>query len=247
MRIRHVALGLAGFIALGFVATAQAQIDDKQFAAAFERFASSEDGQAKLAKAVEDSFKAKQQRDQQAQFEEYFKNPVKIEVGKAPTKGPKDAKITIIEFSDFECPFCKKGADNMDAVLKMYPTQVRLAFKNLPLPMHKEATPAAKAALAAGKQDKFWEMHDILFNTQKSLNAAFYESKAKELGLDLAKFKADMESAELAEQVKSDAAEAGKFGIQGTPGFFVNGVPVKGAYPPDTFKMIIDRLLKEQK
>ena len=249
MRMKHIALGitflaLTGAVSAARAQTAPAQINDKQFAAAFEKYVASEEGQVKLAKAVEDAFKAKQMRDQQAQFEEYFKNPVKIEAGSSPVKGPANAPITIIEFSDFQCPFCKRGKETMDAVLKEYPTQVKLVFKNLPLPMHPQAKPAAKAALAAGKQGKFWEMHDALFASHDKLAPALYEEKAKELGLDVAKFKADMESTEVENQVKSDAADATAFGIQGTPGFFVNGVPVKGAYPIEHFKSIIDRLLK---
>lgn len=131
----------------------------------------------------------------------------------------------------------------MEKVLEMYPNDVKLVFKNLPLPMHPEAGPSARAALAAGKQGKFWEMHDAFFQNQAKLNENFYVEKAKSLGLNVDKFKADMASNEIAEMVKNDAAIAQQNDISGTPGFFVNGVAVKGAYPPEHFKKIIDRWL----
>ncbi|MCB0317866.1 MAG: thioredoxin domain-containing protein [Bdellovibrionales bacterium] len=151
----------------------------------------------------------------------------------------------MVEFSDFQCPYCKRGADTMAEVLKAYPNDVNLVFKNLPLPFHKQAGPAAKAALAAGKQGKFWEMHDRLFNNQQRLSAGFYEEQAKDLGLDVEKFKTDLNDPELEKQLKADMDLAQKHGISGTPGFFVNGVEVRGAMPVDHFKGIIDRWLKE--
>jgi protein-disulfide isomerase len=183
----------------------------------------------------------------QAELEEQFKSPVNIELGDAPVKGPANAPITIVEFSDFECPYCARGASTVEEVLKAYPDKVKVAFKNLPLPFHKNADPAARAALAAGKQGKFWEMHDLLFENQRGLNQAYYEASAKKLGLDMAKFKADMESEAIKKQVKDDAALAKKVGISGTPGFSVNGVLVKGAYPFAHFKQIIDRWLEMKK
>ena len=110
---------------------------------------------------------------------------------------------------------------------------------------HKQAKPAAAAALAAGEQGKFWEMHDALFNNQRSLSPTFYEEQAEKLGLDVDKFKKDMESEAIQKQIDEDVKLAGKHGISGTPGFFVNGVAVKGAYPLDHFKKIVDRWLKQ--
>jgi len=229
---------------------ALAEISEKDFAAALEKFAQTDKGRELIGSTVEKYFQGRQadaakKREEQmaAEMETQFKNPVTIDVGASPTKGDKDAKVTIIEFSDFQCPFCKRGADTVDAILKKYPKDVKVAFKNLPLPMHPEAGPSAKAALAAGKQGKFWEFHDALFNNQQKLNAAFYEEQAKTLGLDIEKFKKDMASEEIAKQVKEDEELAKKHGISGTPGFFVNGVAVKGAYPVEHFSRIIDRWL----
>ncbi len=212
----------------------------------------SEEGRNVIGNSVEEYFKkkqeemrAKQERADGQDLEEQFKNPVKIEAGNSPVKGPKDAKITIIEFSDFQCPFCKRGKDTMDQILKAYPKDVKLVFKHLPLEFHKQAKPAAIATLAAGKQGKFWEMHDIFFDNQQSLNEEFIMTTAQKLGLNMDKFKADMASDEIAKQVKDDSELARKNGISGTPGFFVNGVAVKGAYPYDHFKGIIDRWLNK--
>lgn len=223
---------------------------DAEFAAKMDKYLQTEKGQESIGKAVEAYAKQAEERArkeaeerQQREFEEAFKNPVQIEIGNSPVKGPADAKITIIEFSDFQCPYCKRGKDNMEKVMEMYPKDVKIVFKQLPLGFHQQATPAAKAALAAGKQGKFWEMHDKLFDNQGKLSDSFYEETAKELGLDMTKFKADVASDEIAQQIKDESALASKVGISGTPGFFVNGVPVKGAYPPEHFKKIIDRWL----
>lgn len=233
-------------------APAVADISDKDFSTSFERYLQSDAGVAKIGAALERYFQKKQQEamkqqeDQaKADVEEQFKNPVKIDPGKSPAKGPADAKVTIIEFSDFQCPYCKRGRDTMDEVAKSYPKDVKIVFKHYPLPFHKEAEPAAKAAWAAQQQGKFWEFHDALFNNQDKLGTDFYLATAKELKLDEAKFKADMNSEAASKQVKEDAEIGSKNGIQGTPGFFVNGVAVKGAYPASHFKQIVDRWLNE--
>jgi protein-disulfide isomerase len=231
---------------------ARAEVSEKEFNELMEKYLATEAGQDKVGKASKSFFIREQQNEQkrvveqqQAQMEEYFKKPIQVDVGKSPVKGPASAKVTIVEFSDFQCPYCEKGKNIMDQVSKAYPNDVKIAFKNLPLAFHKEAKPAAKAALAAGKQGKFWEMHDALFDDQQNLGAAMYEQKAKDLGLDVAKFKADMNSAEIDAQIEDDTKLAEKLGIQGTPGFIVNGVPVKGAYPFEHFKQIIDRWLAQ--
>ncbi len=233
---------------------AQAEISDADFAKAMEKYLASKDGKKSLGSTVETYFKQRQQemrkeREQKAQadMEEQFKNPVKVAVGTSPTKGPKDAPVTIIEFSDFQCPYCVRANATIEQVVKEYGDKVRVAFKHLPLPFHKQAEPAARASLAAGNQGKFWEMHDALFKNQRNLNPAFYEKTAKELGLDVAKFKKDMESEAVKKQIEDDKALAKKHGISGTPGFFVNGVAVRGALPFDHFKTIVDRWLEMKK
>jgi protein-disulfide isomerase len=216
-----------------------------------KKYLASAEGESELGKTVENYFQKRQQEAMKAEedrakaeAENQFKNPVKIDLGNAPVKGPANAKVTIVEFSDFQCPFCRRGNDTVAQVLKMYPNDVKVAFKHKPLPMHPEAEPAARATWAAQKQNKFWEMNDELFANQDKLSSAFYEEAAKKLGLNIEQFKKDMASPEAAAAVKADAELGDKLGVQGTPNFFVNGVAVRGAYPADHFKGIIDRWLK---
>ena len=237
--------------ALSSVALAEG-MNQEQFNKFMTSFLTTDDGQKTVGEATQKYFQ-KLQKDKRkveeskrkGELEDAFKKPVVVDAGDSPFKGPADAKVTIIEFSDFECPFCTRGKKTMEDVAKAYPKDVKVVFKNLPLAFHKNAEPAAKAALAAHKQGKFWEMHDKLFDNQRALNDEFYMATAKELGLDVDKFKADMASDDITKQIEADKELAKKHGITGTPGFFVNGVPVKGAYPLDHFKGIIDRWLSD--
>lgn len=248
---RKLAIGLVTGVTVASSSLASAQMDDQAFAKAIEKYLASDTGQMAVGKAADAGFrklrdqmrKDEESRDK-AEMEEQFKNPIKIEVGNSPVKGPANAKVTIVEFSDFQCPFCQMGANNVEQVLKKYPNDVKLVFKNLPLPMHAQAKPAAKAALAANKQGKFWEFHDAFFANQQKLGPAFFEQKAKDLGLDMDRFKKDMESPELDKQVDEEMALAQQHGVMGTPGFIVGGVAVKGARPPEYFDQIIQRVLK---
>lgn len=231
---------------------AYSDFDQKQFNEMFAKYIGSKEGQDAIGSAVEKYFKERQEqvqkeREQQqlAELEKQFKAPVKVPAGNSPVKGPKDAPITIIEFSDFQCPYCSRANTTVEQILEAYPKEVKVVFKNLPLGFHKEADPAARAALAANKQGKFWEFHDKLFENQAKLSSSLYKEIAKDLKLDLTKFEEDMNSKEIKDQVKADTELAREVGISGTPGFFVNGVAVKGAYPLPHFKMIIDRWLKQ--
>ena len=229
-----------------------ADMDQQAFNKAMDSYLSDEANLEKVGNALEQYFRAKRDKQRVAaekaeeqRLEDQFKNPVTIDIGNSPTKGPENAKITLIEFSDFQCPFCSRGMQTMEAVLKEYPNDVKLVFKHLPLPFHPQAKPAARASIAAGKQGKFWEMHDALFENQKNLSDETYMNLAKEIGLDLAKFKKDYEDPEVAKMVEEDAALATKLGVRGTPGFFVNGVQVRGAQPLPKFKELIDRWLSK--
>jgi protein-disulfide isomerase len=169
-----------------------------------------------------------------------------IEVGNAPSMGPKNAPITIVAFSDFECPFCGRVVPTLHQLEQEYKGKIRIAFKNQPLPMHPNAKPAAEAALAAGEQGKFWEYHDKLFANQRALDRASLEKYAQELGLDVGKFKSALDSGKFAAQVTADMAEAGRVGVSGTPSFFINGRSLVGAQPVDAFKRVIDEELKKK-
>lgn len=169
----------------------------------------------------------------------------KVEVGEANSKGPKDALVTIVEWSDFQCPFCSRVNPTIDTLMKDYDGKLRVAFKHNPLGFHKRAMPAAIAAEAAGRQGKFWEMHDKLFANGRNLTDENFEKWAKELKLDVKKFKADMEDESIAKAVTEMQRQGAQLGARGTPAFFINGRFLSGAQPVANFKKIIDEELKK--
>jgi protein-disulfide isomerase len=137
------------------------------------------------------------------------------------------AKISIVEFSDFECPYCGAAHPALSSLLSQFDGQVNLVFKNFPLDGHKNSTPAARAAGAAQLQGKFWELADLLFEHQRELNADKIHELAKQAGLDLTRFEADFVSPAVQQRVDNDKKEGAGLGIQGTPSLFVNGRPYK--------------------
>ena len=157
-----------------------------------------------------------------------------------PSIGPETAKVTIIEISDFQCPFCSRAYTTLEDLRKQYPNDLRVVFVNQPLPFHQNAKPSAIAAIAAHKQGKFWEMYSKLFPNQQGLSDENYKKWAQEIGLDMKKFEADLKDPEVAKTVERDMAVATALGVRGTPGFFINGVNVSGAQPIENFKKIID-------
>lgn len=167
-----------------------------------------------------------------------------IPVGNSYVKGPDDAKVTIVEFSDFQCPFCSRATDLINQILKAYPDDVRLVYKNFPLSFHKQAMPAAKAAIAAGKQGKFWEMHDIIFENYRTLADDKYPEYAEEIGIDVEQFKVDMADKSTADQVSAEMRQASKVGVRGTPTFFINGKKPQGR-SFEIYKSIIDEEIKK--
>jgi protein-disulfide isomerase len=170
---------------------------------------------------------------------------VNIKLGDAPVKGPASAPITVIEFSDFQCPFCGRVNPTLKEIEDQYKGKVKIAFRNLPLPFHDKAHLAAEAALAANEQGKFWPMHDKLFANQQALDRPSLEKYAQELGLNMSKFTAALDSGKFKDKVDSDAKEGASFGATGTPTFFINGTRLVGAQPADKFKAVIDAELKK--
>jgi protein-disulfide isomerase len=171
--------------------------------------------------------------------------PGQVEAGPAGTPATAtDAKIEIIEFSDFECPFCSRVNPTLDRLKSELKGDMKISFMHQPLPFHQNAKPAAIAAEAARRQGKFQEMHDKLFANQKALTAADLEKYAGEIGLDMAKYKADIADATLAKLVDRHQAIANAVGATGTPAFFINGQNIKGAQPYEKFKEIVDAELK---
>jgi protein-disulfide isomerase len=173
----------------------------------------------------------------------------RVALGDAPQKGSAEAKVTIVEWSDFQCPFCGRVMDTLHQIEKTYGTDVRFLFKQNPLPMHPDAPYAAKASIAAGKQGKFWQMHDKLFEAnnsrqQDALKQDKVDQMARDLGLDMERYQRDVNAPETAQAIRDDQAQAAKLGANGTPHFFINGARVSGAMPYDSFKVVIDTQLK---
>ncbi|HET6413406.1 MAG TPA: thioredoxin domain-containing protein [Anaeromyxobacter sp.] len=163
--------------------------------------------------------------------------------GDDPVRGNVRAPVTVVLFSDFQCPFCGRIEPTLVEVQKAYGDKVKLVWKHQPLPMHPQAEPAAVAAEAAREQGKFWEMHDKLFQNQQALSPQVYAQFAKEIGLDMQKFEASLQSGRGKARIQEDEAVAGRIGVNGTPTLFVNGERVVGAVPFDTIKAVIDRQL----
>jgi protein-disulfide isomerase len=163
----------------------------------------------------------------------------------APTKGAVEGSVEIVEFSDFQCPFCARVNPTLDRIEKEYGDKVRISFKHLPLRIHPKAPEAHAAAEAAHRQGQFWEMHDRIFANQRQLSKAQYEKYAQEMGLDVDQFRTDMASPAVKGKVSADQAEAAKLGVTGTPSFFVNGRYLSGAQPYESFKRLIDEELRK--
>jgi protein-disulfide isomerase len=176
-----------------------------------------------------------------------LEDPIPIPIAGAPAKGPTDARITLVEFSDFECPYCSKAAAKVEAILQAYPKDTRLVYKQYPLPDHPHARMAAEAALAALAQDKFWPMHDKLFANGRHLSAETIAGIAKDIGLDMEKFQADMQSASVKQTLRKDIADGDKVDIQGTPTIFVNGKRYNGGLELPLVKPILEAELKGKK
>jgi protein-disulfide isomerase len=168
----------------------------------------------------------------------------KVDPGQSPARGPVAAAVTVVLFSDFECPFCKKIEPTLEALERDYPGKVRVVWKNFPLEMHRSAKLAAAAAVAAHAQGKFWAMHDRLLANQNALDRAALEGYALDLGLDSTRFRAALDGADAL--VAPDLAQAASLGVTGTPTVFVNGRRVTGAYPLATFKKMVDQELAKQ-
>lgn len=163
-----------------------------------------------------------------------------------PSKGPKSAPVTIIEFTDFQCPYCKRSQETLNQVTKTYGDKVRIVEKQYPLPFHNRAKPAAEAALCAQEQGKFWEMHHKLFPSQ-TLESADFTRFATEIGLNVKKFETCVSTGKMSARVDKDADEGKRVGVRGTPHFFINGRVINGAQPFESFKTIIDEELAKKK
>lgn len=174
----------------------------------------------------------------------------RVPVGAQPSKGPKDALVTVVEVSDFECPFCQRVTPTVDKIVSEYGKDVRVVWMNNPLPFHKNAPLAHQAALEAydqGGNKKFWAMHDTLFKNRTALTRPDLEKYAQQLGLNMAQFKKALDNMEHKDVVQKEQKLARSLGAGGTPTFFINGRNLRGAQPYPAFKAVIDQELKKAK
>lgn len=184
-----------------------------------------------------------------AKVERFLEEPeptrIAVSAEGAFAQGPKDAPVTIVEFSDFQCPYCSRVVATLKEIVRLYPKQVRLAFRDFPIAnLHPKAAKAAEAARCAGDQGKFWEYHDRLFESQAQATISDFKRFAEQLKLDGKSFAACLDSGKYAAAVEADVQEGTRLGITGTPTFFINGRLVVGALPLEMFQKFIDRDLR---
>lgn len=180
---------------------------------------------------------------QNAQQPEPEPEIIEVSADDDAVRGPENAPVTIIEFSDYQCPFCGRAEATINQILETYPTQVKVIFRDFPLGFHQHAQKAAEAAECAGEQGKYWEMHDKLFENQRALDVDSLKKYAAEIGLDTETFNSCLDNGDMASEVQKDFQDGQAAGVSGTPTFFINGEKLVGAQPFSAFKAVIDSKL----
>ncbi len=170
--------------------------------------------------------------------------PVKINLAGDPMLGPANARITIVEWSDFQCPYCWKAVQQMKEIMRQMPTEVKVYFKQFPLDSHSQAASAAEASLAAQAQGKFWEMHDLLYVGFPDLSREKILGHAKQLNLDMKKFTSDWDSHKFKARVRAEEQEGEVAGVSGTPSFYFNGRKYNGPFDAATVVGVLKKELK---
>jgi protein-disulfide isomerase len=174
-------------------------------------------------------------------------DPVTIPTAGSPVRGPDDAVLTLVEFSDFQCPYCSIAVAKLNALLQAYPGKIKLIFKQFPLDMHSQAALAAAAAVAAHRQGRFWPMHDALFAHRRELSRPVILALARTAGLDMPRFEADLDSAETKATVARDVEDGDRAGVEGTPSVFIDGRKYNGPLDLPAMRTIINEELKKAK
>ncbi|MEW6443961.1 MAG: thioredoxin domain-containing protein [bacterium] len=146
-----------------------------------------------------------------------------IQIGDSPVRGATDAKVTLVEFSDMQCPYSQRAQPILQQLVEAFPTSLRHVYKNFPLSFHKQAMPAAKACVAAGMQGKFWEMHDLVYANPKELEDQHLKAYAQKIGLNMQRFEQDLQSDAVTRKIQADLEDAKKAEVRGTPTLFLNG------------------------
>jgi protein-disulfide isomerase len=201
---------------------------------------------------LEQQGQQKARMDFYAKLEEKYKvqrklEPIRVEVAATgPAKGPANAPVTIVEFSDFECPFCSRLIPTLKQVEEKYGDKVRVVFRQYPLPFHQKAQKAAEASLCAADQGKFWEFHDALFANQQALAVEQLKAKATELGMNAEQFNSCLDTSKHAAVIQADMKDGSAAGVSGTPAMFINGRFISGAVPLEQITSVIDDELKRK-
>lgn len=175
-----------------------------------------------------------------------LEDAVTIPTAGAPVRGAEGAAVTLVEFSDFQCPYCFVAVAKLNAVLNAYPGKVKLIFKEFPLETHSQAALAADAAIAAQRQGKFWQMHDALFAHRRDLSRPAILGMAQGLGLDMKRFQADLDSAETKKTVANDVQDGDRAGVEGTPSVYIDGQQYNGNLDLTAVRKVIDAELKKK-
>ncbi len=174
-----------------------------------------------------------------------LEDPVSIPTAGAPVRGPADAGVTLVEFSDFQCPYCAVAVRKLEALLAAYPGKIKLVFKQFPLDTHSQAALAAAAAIAAHQQAKFWPMHDALFAHRRELSRDTILALARAGGLDMKRFEADLDSSDTKRKIGRDVEDGDRAGVEGTPTLFINGQKYNGALDLPAIRTVIEDELKK--
>lgn len=199
------------------------------------------------AKLAQDDLRKKQEVEEKKKLETTFENPLVASIRPDEAiRGTKGAPITLVEYSDFECPFCSRSYETVNSLMKKYNGKIQFVYKHLPLSFHEQAMISAQyyEAIRLQNVEKAFKFHDEIFQQQRKLKngKTFLNEVAKKLGVDMTKLNKDLESEAVKQRIAEDMAEAQKFGMEGTPGFLLNGVPIKGAYPEEHFEQILTEL-----
>jgi protein-disulfide isomerase len=206
----------------------------------------------KAARMAQSEMAKQQEEEDKKSLESSFTNPLVPQIRSDESfRGDKNAPLILVEYSDFECPFCSRGYETVTQLREKYGKNIAFVYKHLPLSFHKQAMVASQyyEAIRLQSPQKAWEFHDEIFKNQGKLKngEAFLKSIAEKLKVNMSKLSKDIESEAVKNRIEEDIKEAGKFGFQGTPGFLLNGIPVKGAYPPAHFDSIVEELKKRGK
>jgi len=168
-------------------------------------------------------------------------DPVPLNIQGDPFLGPENAKVTVVEFSDFQCPYCAQAVPQVRKLVEMFPKDLKVVFKQFPLDSHTQSFLAAQAAVAAHAQGKFWPMHDKLYANWRSISATNIVVWGREIGLDMKKFIADVDGGKFKQAVQNEVQQGENAGVQGTPSFFFNGRRYSGAFQADAVAQLLQK------